>query len=78
MSSAMAEEDLAEILWGSQPRRDYFARGRVESVAGARVSVSVKGTTVTLPKLASCAPTAGDVVLVLMMPTGGVVIGKFG
>lgn len=74
----MAEEELAEIIWGSGSPRDYFARGLVRSVSGGRVGVSVKGATVTLPRLDRYSPTVGDVVLVLMTPSGGVVIDKFG
>lgn len=79
MHSAMAEEDLADILWGGgRDRKEYHARGLVRSVSDDGVSVTVKGATLTLPKLAGCSASAGDVVLVLMTPSGGVVIDRFG
>ena len=68
-----------ELFWSEEPRSSYIAFGKVRSVTGKKVNVSIKGSDATpLPKLASYSPTAGDVVLVAMMPSGGVVLGAIG
>lgn len=79
MSKAFIEEELADILWGDEPKRTYFARGLVRSFEGSRVDVTVKGSDpIRVAKLAGYTPRVDDVVLVLMMPNGGIVIDKIG
>jgi len=51
--------------------------GNVTAIAGSQVTVSLRGATVTLPRLASYTPTVGDAVIVLPIVNGQkIVLGK--
>lgn len=51
--------------------------GNVTGTSGSQVVVSLRGATVTLPRLASYTPTVGDAVIVLPIVNGQkIVLGK--
>lgn len=77
MDKGTLADELARALWPDEPAREYHTRAPVLSVDGATVNVLLRGSPEPTPcsRLASCSPKAGDLALVLMMPSGGVVIG---
>lgn len=74
-------DELAGVLWpdGGQAH-EYHTRGRVQGVSGGKVNVLLRGSQTATPcgKLAGCDPKAGDIALVLVMPSGCVVLGVIG
>lgn len=82
MSSGLLEERLADALWPDAGHEggEYHTRAPVQSVAGGKVNVLLRGSDSATPcaKLASCSPKAGDVALVLVTPGGCVVLGTVG
>lgn len=80
MSTGILAEDVARALWPNSKAGDYHARGVVTGVSGTTVSVRLRDaeTPTACGKLASCSPKAGDLVLVLVMPSGSVVLGTIG
>lgn len=76
----MADE-LAGVLWPDDGEaREYHTRGKVQGVSGGKVDVLLRGAQAATPcgKLAGCEPKAGDIALVLVMPSGCVVLGVLG
>ena len=76
----MADE-LAGVLWPDDGEaREYHTRGKVQGVTADEVEVRRRGTQAATPcgKLAGCEPKAGDIALVLVMPSGCVVLGVLG
>lgn len=75
------QDELAEVLWpDAGGAGEYHTRAPVESISGSTVNVLLRGATSPTPcsKLSSCSPKAGDLALVLMMPSGGIVVGVIG
>lgn len=54
-----------------------YAVGTVTAIASPKVTVTVRGGSKSLPRLASYSPTVGDSVLVACVPGAWVVLGKF-
>lgn len=80
-SRADLADELAAALWpDGGTAREYHTRAPVQSVSGSTVNVLLRGSSEPTPcaKLASASPKAGDLALVLMLPSGGVVIGTIG
>ncbi len=76
-SRAMLADELAEALWPDQGGREYHTRAPVAKVDGATAYVRLRGASELTPcsMLAGAAPKAGDLALVLAMPSGCVVLG---
>lgn len=80
-SRADLADELAAALWpDAGTAREYHTRAPVQSVSGSTVNVLLRGATTATPcaKLAGVSPKAGDVALVLMLPSGGIVLGTIG
>ena len=76
----MADE-LAGVLWPDDGEaREYHTRGKVQGVSGGEADVPLRGSQAAPPcgKPAGCEPKAGDIALVLVMPSGCVVLGVLG
>jgi uncharacterized membrane protein len=57
--------------------RETHRIGWVSTVSGSRlVVITSGGATLTVPRLASCAATGGDVVLLAVTPAGWIAVGK--
>lgn len=55
-----------------------WAVGTVTAIALPKVTVTVRGASLSLPKLASYSPTVGDVVQIAWPPSRPFVLGKIG
>lgn len=55
---------------------DVFAVGQVSAVVSNKVTVSVAGGSVTIPRLATWTPAALDMVLVAKTAAGWIALGK--
>ena len=77
MPSANLADQLAAALWPESGPREYHTRAPVQSVSGSTVYVLLRGSATATPcaKLSGVSPKAGDVALVLMLPSGGIVLG---
>jgi hypothetical protein len=73
----MLADELAEALWPDQGGREHHTRAPVAKVDGATAYVRLRGAAELTPcsMLAGAAPKAGDLALVLAMPSGCVVLG---
>lgn len=80
MPSANLADELAAALWPDPAPRESHTRAPVESVDGSTVTVLLRGSSEPTPcaKLSHVTAKAGDVALVLMLPSGGIVIGTIG
>lgn len=56
----------------------FFAVGTVTGISGSTVTVSVRGASLTMRKLASYTPTVNDVVQIAWPPGRPFVLGKLG
>lgn len=77
MPSGTLADKLAEALWPEQEAREYHTRAPVRRVSGSTAYVRLRGATEDTPcgVLAGAAPKAGDLALVLVMPSGCIVVG---
>ena len=80
MPNANLADQLAAALWPESSAREYHTRAPVQSVSDSTVYVLLRGSTVATPcsKLSGVSPKVGDVALVLMLPSGGIVLGIIG
>ncbi|WP_394621308.1 hypothetical protein JNUCC0626_20085 [Lentzea sp. JNUCC 0626] len=69
----LPEDALAELL--AQLRESLRLVGTVSGTSGTRVLVNVRGSVLTLPRLASYSPIVGDVVHI-QGPAPYLVLGK--
>lgn len=76
-SRAMLADELAAALWPDKEAREYHTRAPVAKVDGATAYVRLRGASELTPcgVLAGASPKAGDLALVLVMPSGCVVLG---
>lgn len=56
--------------------RGIVRTATVSGTSGTKVIVTVDGSSMTLPRLASYTPTIADVVLILAVPGAWIVLGK--
>ena len=70
----------ARALWPESGPREYHTRAPVRSVSGGTVNVLLRGADEPTPcaKLSGVSAKAGDIALVLMLPSGGIVLGTIG
>lgn len=59
-----------------QELRGIVRTATVSGTSGTKVIVTVDGSSMTLPRLASYTPTISDVVLILAVPGAWIVLGK--
>lgn len=55
---------------------DMFAIGQVSGTVGTKVTVSVAGGSVTIPRLTTWTPAALDMVLIAKTQAGWIAVGK--
>lgn len=71
----MRTEDAIAALRGELINA-IWRTGTVSGTSSTKVIVSVQGGSMTIPRLASYTPTAGDVVLIAATPIGWICLGK--
>lgn len=59
-------------------RASFFAIGTVTAISGATLTVTVRGGSLTMPKLASYTAAVNDTVQVALAPGRPFVLGKLG
>lgn len=76
-NSGELADELARALWPETGPREYHTRAPVRSVSGGTVNVLLRGADEPTPcaKLSGVSVKAGDIALVLMLPSGGIVLG---
>lgn len=72
--------EVADALWPRYAARERHARGVVSSVEGRTAQVLLLGSPDPTPCgiLSGCDPAPGDIALVLVMPSGCIVLGTIG
>ncbi len=73
-------DKLASALWPESSAKEYHTRAPIQSISGNIINVKLRGAQEATPcaKLEHVNATVGDIALVLMLPSGGVVIGIIG
>lgn len=67
----------SEIYRRIEEARELHRVGQVTAVVGSKITVFTSGgATLTIPRLNTWTPVAGDVVLIAITPAGWVAIGK--
>ena len=79
-NSGELADELARALWPGHGPREYHTRAPVRSASGGTVNVLLRGADEPTPcaKLSGVSAKAGDIALVLMLPSGGIVLGTIG
>jgi hypothetical protein len=62
----------------TQMQNSFFARGTVTAINGAEVTVTTRGGSLQMPKLATYVPTVGDSVEIAWPPGRPYVLGVLG